>query len=266
MSASRADEPVVVSLDGHVMVVVFNRPEIRNAIDTEMTDVIRGALQRADADDSVRVVVVTGAGDKAFCAGADIRVLAGGRRTTGDGADDWGFASIVRHRTAKPLIAAVNGATRGGGVEIVLACDLAVCADTATFGMPEVQRGRLAGAGGAFRLPAQLGRKRGLQMLLTGQPIDAATALEWGLVNRVVPRASVLESAMELAARIAANAPLSVQATKRIACGGSVDGPAGERLGWEATRREVEAIRASRDAREGVEAFLEHRVPVWRNR
>jgi crotonobetainyl-CoA hydratase len=175
----------------------------------------------------------------------------------------WGFAGIVSHPIGKPLIAAVNGTALGGGTEIALACDLVVAADTATFGLPEVKRGLIAAAGGAFRLAQQLPRKVAMEMLLTGDPIDAQRALALGLVNSVVPRAGLMEAALSLAARIAVNAPLSVQASKRIALGivgGNIEA---EAAFWQLNRSESTAVMRSEDAREGPRAFAEKRKPVW---
>jgi crotonobetainyl-CoA hydratase len=165
-----------------------------------------------------------------------------------------------------PIIAAVNGFALGGGTELTLASDLAVASQTAMFGLPEVKRGILAGAGGAFRLRTQLPAKIAMEMLLTGDPITADQALALGLVNAVVPQAEVLPAALKLAARITVNAPLSVQASKRIARGISDGLITDEDAGWARTVRESGALMLSEDAREGPRAFAEKRAPVWKAR
>src|SRR5215211_7050709 len=212
---------VLTERHGHVLVATINRPEARNAVNLAVTIGLGDTLEEAERDRDVWAVVVTGAGDKAFCAGADLKAVARGENLVINEQPraSWGFAGYVSHHISKPTIAAVNGFALGGGTEITLASDLAVAADTASFGLPEVKRGIYAGAGGAFRLPQQLPKKVAMEMILTGEPITAQRALELRLVNRVVPRDDVLDAALELAERICANAPLAVQASKRIALG-----------------------------------------------
>jgi len=259
---------VLIDRQDGVMVVTINRPEARNAVNFAVHVGIGEALQEADRDPDVRAVILTGAGDQAFCAGADLKALSRGEQMRPDDPvrEGWGFAGFVNHHISKPTIAAVNGFALGGGTEITLASDLAVAADTATFGLPEVKRGILAGAGGAFRLARQVPAKIAMELLLTGDPIDAQRALELGLVNAVTPRTKVLEAALGLAGRIACNAPLSVQATKRIARGMAQGAVAGEDADWALTWRETAAILASEDAREGLLAFAEKRAPTWKAR
>ncbi|MFD4562564.1 crotonase/enoyl-CoA hydratase family protein [Streptomyces sp. NPDC058469] len=261
-----AEHPVLVERRGHVMVITINRPDVRNAVNEAVCLGVGDALEEAENDDDVRAVVLTGAGDKAFCAGADLKAILRGERIIPEGREQWGLAGYVGHYIGKPTVAAVNGAAIGGGTELALASDLVVAADTASFGLPEVKRGLVAGAGGAFRLAAQLPQRVGLEMLLTGDPISAQRALELHLVNRVVPAADVLEAAVELAGRIAANAPLSVQATKRIALGyQGAQRPADAPL-WELTTKELARVSGSADAVEGPRAFAEKRAPVWQGR
>ncbi len=257
---------VLVERRDHTMVITLNRPEARNAVNLESTTLVGEALEAAEHDQEVRAVVVTGAGDAAFCAGIDLKAVARGERTFPAGRRHWGFAGYVSHPISKPTIAAVNGFALGGGTEIVLASDLAVAAQTAQFGLPEVSRGIVAAAGGAFRLSVQIPPKIAMEMILTGKPVDAATALRLGLVNRVVPRASVLDEALALAELICRNAPLAVQASKRIAAG-IIDGDiASEVAAWARTDAETAALMRSEDAREGVRAFAEKRPPVWQAR
>lgn len=259
---------VLVERRGAVMVLTLNRPEVRNAVNLAVHLGVGEALQAAERDPAVRAVVITGAGDQAFCAGADLKALSRGERSLPDDPAQlaWGFAGYVSHHISKPTIAAVNGFALGGGTEIVLASDLAVASETATFGLPEVKRGIFAGAGGAFRLPAQLPLKIGMEMLLTGEPLSAARAVELGLINAVVRAGQALDAALRLAERIAVNAPLSVQASKRLALG-IVDGRIDrEAAAWAQSRAETRALLASEDAREGPRAFAEKRAPVWTGR
>lgn len=250
-----------------VMVITLNRPEARNAVNEEMCLLVGDALTEAEQDPDVRVVVLTGSGDKAFCAGADLKALSRGERIIPEGREQWGLAGYVGHAISKPTIAAVNGPALGGGTELVLASDLAVAAETATFGLPEVERGLIAGAGGAFRLIAKLPPTVAMELLLTGEAISADRALELHLVNRVVPADEVLHTALELAATIAANAPLAVQAHKQIALHQLPGGerPA-ERAGWDLTYQLLPAIARSEDAKEGPRAFAEKRAPIWQGR
>jgi len=261
-------DAVLVEQRGHVLVITLNRPEARNAINGAVTEAVGDAMERADQDPEIRVVVLTGAGDKSFCAGADLKAIARGEvllPSSGKRAS-WGFGGYATHHISKPTIAAVNGTALGGGTELVLASDLAVAAQSATFGLPEVKRGIIAGAGGVFRLPAQIPQKLAFELIFTGEPIDADRALELGLVNRVVPADQLLATALELAETIAANAPLAVQASKRVGqhiVGGVLPSEAGL---WELSAKERAAVRQTADAKEGPLAFAEKRTPVWQAR
>ena len=259
---------VLVERREHVMLVTINRPEARNAVNREVWQSLGQALEECERDDSVWALVITGAGDKSFCAGADLKAISRGERIAPDDPVEagWGFAGYVHHPISKPTIAAVNGTALGGGTEICLASDLVVAADTALFGLPEVKRGIYAGAGGVFRLPRQLPRKVAMEMILTGEPIDAPRALALGLINRVVSEDQVVDAALELAKKICEAAPLSVQASKRVAMG-IVDGfVAAEEGDWELSRREGAELMKSADAKEGPRAFAEKRTPNWQGR
>lgn len=252
-----------VSREDHVLVLTIERPQARNAADADLATRMADALDEADRDREVRCVVITGSGDKAFCAGADLKGIGRGEFPLPAGREHYGFAGVTQHPTSTPLIAAVNGMALGGGAEIVLACDLAVAAESATFGLPEVKRGLIAAAGGVFRLPEQVPPKVAMRMMLTGEPIDAAEALRWGFVNEVVPDGQALDAALRLAAAVAANAPLAVQASKRLAWG-KVDGQISrEQQSWERNQAEMTAIVGSSDVQEGVLAFIEKRPPAW---
>ena len=259
------NDAVTVETRGHVMLITINRPEARNAVNRFVHEGVGDALEAADGDPEIRAVIVTGAGDKAFCAGADLVALSRGESLAPDdkAKQAWGFAGLVSHPISKPVIACVNGSALGGGLEITLACDLAVAVDDAKFGLPEPKRGLFAAAGGVFRLPEQLPRKIAMEMILTGDPIPAERALALGLVNALSPRDGLLDAAFALAERIAVNAPLSVQASKRMAAGIVDGGVAREDAAWAQNRAEARIVFSSQDSREGPKAFAEKRAPAW---
>jgi crotonobetainyl-CoA hydratase len=266
MMTELGNDAVKVERRGHVMIVTINRPEARNAVNRFVHEGVGDAMEAADADPDVRCVIVTGAGDKAFCAGADLVALSRGESLSPEdpAKQAWGFAGIVSHPISTPVIAAVNGDALGGGLEITLACDLAVAVETARFGLPEPKRGLFAAAGGVFRLPEQLPRKIAMEMILTGDPIPAERALSLGLVNALAPADKLIETALALAERITGNAPLSVQASKRMALG-IVDGKvARDEAPWQQNRAETRIVFTSEDSREGPKAFAEKRAPVWK--
>lgn len=259
---------VLTERRGHILIVTINRPEARNAVNAAVHTGIGTALEEAEADPGIRVVVVTGAGEKAFCAGADLVALSRGESLQPDDPEQqaWGFGGIASHPISKPIIAAVNGFAFGGGCEIALASDLIVAADHAQFGLPEVKVGLFAAAGGAFRIAQQLPHKLAMEHLLTGDPFDAATALRHGFANRVVPLADLMPAAIALADKIAANAPLSVQASKRVALGIDAGRVAADAPFWDHNVRERSVLMRSEDAREGPRAFAEKRKPEWKAR
>jgi crotonobetainyl-CoA hydratase len=259
-------DAVLVELREHVLLVTINRPDARNAVNAKVTLGIGEALDYADGHDDVWVVIITGSGDRSFCAGQDLKEAAASVHLDDPRTERWGFAGFVKHAISKPIIAAVNGFALGGGTEIVLASDLAVAVDTASFGLPEVKRGIYAGAGGAFRLGKQVPAKVALEAILTGEPIPSQTALQLGLVNRVVPADRLLDTAFDLAERIMANAPIAVQASKRIARGITEGVIVAEQSDWERSHAEGEVIIASADAREGMQAFAEKRAPRWQGK
>ncbi|CCQ16718.1 Short chain enoyl-CoA hydratase [Rhodococcus sp. AW25M09] len=256
---------VLTETRGHTLLVTINRPEAANSINAEVHGELGRAWEHAQATDDIRVVVLTGAGHATFCAGADLKALgtAGPEGVTPRDTAHWGFAGVVKHHITKPIISAVNGSALGGGTELALAGDLVVAADTSTFGLPEVKRGLIAGAGGVFRLVQAIPRAIALELLLTGTALSAQDALRWGLVNRVVPQTDVLEAALEMADTIAACAPLAVQASKSVARG-MVDGTVPtEAQGWELTEQALARLTTSQDTLEGIMAFLEKREPIW---
>lgn len=264
---------------GFVQVLTLNRPEAANSINPELMSELARAYDEISRDDGTRVIVLTGAGDRVFCAGMDLRAFSE-QRNQEDGASGSGGQTsggggggqdqqdrsatnfnLFRDPYPKPIIAAVNGAAVGGGFEMVLSCDLVVAAETARFGLPEVKRGLLAGGGGTLlgtRIPLPLA----LEVALTGEYVDAAKAASWGLVNRVVPADQLLDAALELAGAVAANGPLAIQATKELVRRAVLDDP---KRGW-GTPEELSRVFGSDDAKEGAVAFLEKRAPNWTGR
>jgi enoyl-CoA hydratase len=245
---------------GHIALVTLNRPAARNAISPEVSQAMAAILDEVEADADLRAVVLTGAGE-VFSAGADLKVVAAGRGmdiARGKG----GFAGVVNRDFPKPLIAAVNGPALAGGFEIVLSCDLVVAADTARFGIPEVQRGLMAAAGGLIRLPKRVPLAIALELAMTGDPIDADRALALGLVNRVVPHANVVDAACVLADRIGENSPIAVRLSRQLVRE-AAEMPESE--GWQRTNELAVQIFASGDAVEGATAFAEKRKPVWKS-
>jgi crotonobetainyl-CoA hydratase len=258
---------VLYERDGHVALLTLNRPQALNAVNAALADELGDHLERAVADDEIRAIVVTGAG-RAFCAGADLKEIAAGRPIEPTAHPEWGFAGLTQHWVSKPLIAAVNGYAMGGGTEIALACDLVVASEQATFGLPEVKRGLFAAAGGVIRLQRQIPIKLAAQLALTGDPVDAVTARQWGLVNDVAPPEEVVPLALALAGRIAVNAPLSVQHSKRVlhrAASAGSDWDAAWSGGdpWRINAEAMDAVFGSADAIEGATAFAQKRAPVW---
>lgn len=259
---------VRVEVQGHTQIITINRPDARNAVNADVWTGVSHALTAADSDDDIRVVVLTGAGEKSFCAGADLKARSRGETIHGDDevVRSHGFAGFCRHPISKPTIAAVNGFALGGGTELVLAADLCIAADTASFGLPEVTRGIIAGGGGALRLVDQIPQKHAMEMLLTGRPVSAREAKSLGLVNDVVPHAELMESSLALAHAVGSNAPLAVQATKRVARGIEEGRQAFEEERWRINDHERDQIKKSQDAVEGARAFAEKRSPKWLTR
>jgi crotonobetainyl-CoA hydratase len=251
---------------GNTLIVTINRPEARNAVNQAVSIGVGEALQQAQDDSEIWAVVITGAGDKSFCAGADLKAISRGENIFHPEHPEWGFAGFVQHFIDKPVIAAVNGTALGGGTELALASDLVVAQASAQFGLPEVKRGLIAAAGGLFRIVDQLPRKVAMQLLVTGDPISAEDAARWGLINEVVPDGTVLDAALALADRITVNAPLAVQASKRVAAGVDDGAITREADAWKRSNREMRAVFSSEDAMEGPMAFAQKRAPVWKAR
>ena len=239
--------------DEHVLVISMQRAAKRNAIDRAMADELDDALNELDDDDQLWVGILSGTRE-VFSAGSDL--TAGGDYVTTRG----GEYGLIRRRRRKPLIAAVEGPALGGGLEIVLACDLVVASRQARFGLPEVSIGVIPTCAGLFRGPRALPLNLARQLILTGRPFDAARAYEAGFVNALTEPGGAVEEARRLAAEICTNAPVSVQASLSAVNDVIADGDA---FGWEQTEAALRTASASADAREGVAAFLEKRPPVW---
>ena len=256
-----ADE-VLRERRGNVEILTINRPEARNAINGAVSRAMSAIMDELGEDADCWVVVITGAGDKAFSAGMDLKAFArgeGGEITAASG----GFAGLSTRQFPKPIIAAVNGSCLAGGFEIMLSCDLVVAADHAVFGIPEAKRGLIAGAGGLIRMPKRLPMAVALEMAMTGDPIDAGRAHALGLVNRVVPAASLLDEALALAGTIAANAPLAVRYSKSVM---KLAAELPESEGWKINAEAAGVVFSSADAMEGPIAFAEKRPPKWQGK
>ncbi len=243
----------------HIEIITINRPEARNAIDGPTSTAIGNALEEIENDKDVWVIIITGSGDKAFCAGMDLKAFASGQ--VGEIASPkYGFAGIAKRKLSKPIIAAVNGAALAGGCETMLSCDLVVASTTAIFGIPEAKRGLIAGGGGLIRLQKRLPLSIALELALTGDPIDANRAFELGLVNRVVDQSSVLDEAVKLANAIAENSPIAVRNSKKVMY--ETFGT-DEETAWKISDAAFGEIFTSPDAMEGAVAFAEKRKPNW---
>jgi enoyl-CoA hydratase len=256
-----ADE-VLRERRGHVDILTINRPEARNAINGAVSAAMAGFMEELAEDPECWVVVITGSGDKAFSAGMDLKAFSSGEGGAIMSASG-GFAGLTQREFPKPIIAAVNGSCLAGGFEIMLSCDLVVAAEHATFGIPEAKRGLVAGAGGLIRMPKRLPLAVALELAMTGDPIDASRAYALGLVNRVVPGSSLLDEALDLAQRIAANAPLAVRWSKSV-MKQAAEVPESE--GWAINAEAVRVVFSSADAMEGPVAFAEKRPPNWQGK
>jgi len=254
-------DDVTFSVDGPVATLTLNRPQKLNAVTPEMSAAIIAHVKRCNDDDAIRVVIVTGAGPKAFCAGSDIREL--------DGYDTpWNFRNRPDYcdairRLLKPSIAAVNGYALGGGLETAMSCDIRIAASNAMFAAPEIKLGWIGGGGMATYLAHSIGTSNAALMIMTGDPIDAAKALAWGLVSEVVEPGALLERARALASVIASRAPIAAE-TAKLNLSAAFTMPVEQAIRYE---RDLQTICfATEDAAEGRAAFKEKRPPVFRRR
>ena len=266
MTEQRQRPAVRSAVDGQTLIITLDRPKA-NAVDVATSRALYEALDQLRSDPQLRVGILTGAGERFFSAGWDLKAAAAGEGIEADHGPG-GFAGLTElFDLGKPVIAAVNGLALGGGFELVLAADLVVAAEHAEFGLTEVTLGLVADAGGLLRLPARVPRAIALEYLLTGRRIGAAEAARWGLVNRVVPAAALLDVARELATAICAAAPLAVAAVLEILRETEgMDIRAGYEILHSGGLPAYRAMLDSEDAREGARAFTEARSPVWRGR
>jgi enoyl-CoA hydratase len=244
---------------GSTLIVTIDRPEVRNAVNAAVASGIAGALDELDADDSLSVGVLTGAGGF-FCAGMDLGAFVRGEAPW---FGDRGFAGIAQRASAKPLIAAIEGFAVAGGLEIALACDLIVAARGAKLGIPEAKRSLVAAGGALLRLPRRMPYHVVMELALTGDPLPAERFHEFGLVNRLAEPGAAVDVALELASAIGRNGPLAVAASKRI-LQEQFDWPTSEM--FERQGAISGPVLVSEDAKEGAAAFKEKRDPVWRGR
>lgn len=256
-----SEEQVLYEQHGHVAVITLNRPEKLNAVTPDMASRIVALVEGCNTDDGVRCVIITGAGERAFCAGSDIKAL-------DDYETPWDFRNRPDYCDAirgllKPSIAAINGYAFGGGLETAMSCDIRIASDNASFAAPEIKLGWIGGGGMAFGLSHAMGPSNAALMLLTGDPADAATAERWGLVSRLVPREQLLEAALGIAQTIATRAPIAAETAKlnmRAAYAMNFE----DAIRYE---RDLQTICfATEDAREGRQAFKEKRAPHFKRR
>ena len=255
-------QEVLFETSDHIALVTLNRPEKRNAINGTVAEALDWIVKQVEADDEIRVAILASSLDTTFCAGADLAEIA-----AGNGASlqtlDGGFAGFVDAKRSKPWVAAVRGSALAGGMELSLACDMIVCSEDGKFGLPEVKRGLFAGAGGVHRLPRAIPRHIALELIATGNPMDAKRAFDMGLVNRLASTDEVFDTARQLASEIAVNAPMSVRESLVLARLAQETSDADMRT---ASKQAAMRVMTSEDAKEGPRAFLEKRAPNWSGR
>jgi len=254
-------EAVTFEVRGHYAVITINRPEARNAVNGAVANGIEAGIDRLEEADDLWVGIITGV-PPVFCAGADLKEINSGNAAALATAKG-GFAGITNRQREKPVIAAVDGPALAGGTEITLACDLVVASRSATFGIPEVKRSLVAGAGGLFRLPRKIPFNLAMEAALTGDPISAEFAHHHGLVNVLCDDGQALDKAMELADRVCANAPVAVRETRKIVLEATM---ADDEVGWKMSAAGMGKAMQSQDFSEGLTAFIEKRKPNWSGR
>lgn len=259
--ADNEDSKVSYEKRGHVALLTINRPEARNAVNGDVASGMEAGIDALEADDEVWVGIVTGSGP-VFSAGADLKAIATGQAAALNTAKG-GFAGIARRERTKPIIAAVDGPALAGGCEIVLSCDMVVASTNAAFGLPEVKRSLVAGAGGLFRLPRVIPRPVAMEVVLTGDPITAERAYQLGMVNELVEPGQVVEAAMALAERISANAPVAVRESRAVVLAANTED---DDTLWSKSNAAFARVASTEDFAEGPRAFIEKRAPQWKGR
>ncbi len=259
-------ETILTDSHDGILTITLNRPAARNAMSSQMMKEFSDELERWDNDPTERVCIITNTGT-CFCAGADLKELAAGTYHLPEGKEDWGLLGMSQHQFKKPLIAAVNGVCVGGGMGILLACDLAVCSDHSVFGLPEARRGRAStGDGAILRLMQQIPHRYAAELVLVGDNITADQAERWGLVNRSVPESELMPTALRFAQGIVASAPLAIEYSKAAMKEAAAENDLFPGRGWDIMDHYQELVNATEDAEEGPKAFSEKRPPVWKGR
>jgi len=254
-----SEDVVLVDVADGVMTITINRPEAKNAVNKAVAEGISAAIDELESNDALRVAIITGAGGT-FCSGMDLKAFVTGELPVVEGR---GFAGLVEYMVKKPVIAAVEGYALAGGFEVAISCDLIVVSEEAKFGIPEVKRGLAAAGGGLIKLPKQIPARIAMELALTGDFVSAQRAYELGLVNQVVPAGTALEAARALAAKIAANGPLAVAASKLVVARAQ-DWDSEEMFAKQ--QKIVMPVLTSEDAIEGATAFAQKRAPNWKGK
>lgn len=257
----QAEQPLLFEIiEDHIALVRINRPAARNAIDGAVAQALSNAVREIEANPQIRVAILGSTNPGMFCAGADLKVVAAGR-VHELRPDDGGFAGFVDSIRAKPWIAMVDGPALGGGFELCLACDMIVATPGSRFALPEVKRGIMANAGGTHRVMRVLPRNIALEMVASGDPIDAANARHFGMINRIVPAENLLEETLALARSIMVNAPVSVKESMMLA---RISGDRTDAEMRRISRERMQVVMATEDSKEGPRAFVEKRSPNWK--
>ena len=253
------EKEVLVDIDNGVMTITLNRPKAKNAANRALAQGVAAAIDELEGNDELRVAIITGAGGT-FCSGMDLKAFVTGELPVVEGR---GFAGLTEYLVSKPVIAAVEGYALAGGFEVAISCDLIVAADNSMFGIPEVKRGLAAAAGGLVKLPKQIPSRIAMELALTGDFITSQRAYDLGLINQVVPAGTALEAAKALAAKIAANGPMAVAASKRVVASAQ---DWDSSVMYDEQMKIIQPIFTSEDAIEGATAFAEKRAPNWKGK
>lgn len=257
---------IKTEIDNGIFIIVLDRPDAKNALNSKMWEELCHAFDELENNSSLRCCIITNAGD-CFCAGADLKEIAAGSWHAPKGYENSGFAGCTKRFITKPLIAAINGKAIGGGIELMMACDLAIASEDSIFSLPEPRRGLTAAGGGTLmRIMRQVPSRIAMELMLVCEPFNAQQAQECFLINKVVPKGEVLDAAKEMAQKICLGAPLAVEYTKRTAYetqGSSVMYPS---EGWDIVEKYEKITQNSEDKIEGARAFAEKRQPVWKGR